>query len=105
MGVSRDPFDGRDKVPSSPVKETVLEEVEEAIIEVKEEGIKPKAKAKSKSRAKPKIKITKHPVEEAIQTNEEIVGVSQDPPDGRGKAPSSPIVETVEPVGEEKPKK
>ena len=77
MGVSRDPSDGRDKVPSSPVKD-------EEIIEEEEEG-KPKAKPKAKSRAKPKIKITKEPVE--------ITGVSQDPPDGRGKAPSPPIVE------------
>ena len=37
----------------------------------------------------------------------EYSGVSRDPVDGRGKAPSSPvepIVETVEPVVEEKPK-
>ena len=36
----------------------------------------------------------------------EYSGVSRDPVDGRGKAPSSPvepIVETVEPVVEEKP--
>ena len=56
MGVSGDPLDGRDKVPSSPVKETIIEEVKEAIVEkVKEEEIKPKAKAKPRSRAKPKI--------------------------------------------------
>ena len=59
MGVSRDPLDGRDKVPSSPINE-----------EIKEKN--PKAKAKSKSKAKPKIKITKQPVEsveEAIHNN------------------------------------
>ena len=33
IGVSRDPLDGRGKGPSSPVKETVIEEVKEAIIE------------------------------------------------------------------------
>ena len=59
MGVSRDPSDGRDKVPSSPVKD-------EEIIEEEEEG-KPKAKPKAKSRAKPKIKITKEPVEPIIE--------------------------------------
>ena len=93
MGVSRDPLDGRDKVPSSPVKEAIIEEVKEAIIEdVKEEGIKPKSK-QAKAKPKAKVKITKQPVEEAIQEiEEEIAGVSQDPPDGRGKAPSSPIV-------------
>ena len=49
------------------------------------------------------MKITKQAVEEAIQTiAEEIAGVSQDPPDGRGKTPSSPIVETVAIVGENK---
>ena len=87
MGVSRDPLDGRDKVPSSPINEEIKEEI-------KEEEIKPKAKPKSKSRAKPKIKIVKESVEPV-----EIAGVSQDPPDGRGKAPSSPIVETVEIAG------
>ena len=81
MGVSRDPLDGRDKVPSSPINEEIKEEI-------KEEEIKPKAKPKSKSRAKPKIKIVKESVEPV-----EIAGVSQDPPDGRGKAPSSPIVD------------
>ena len=33
IGVSRDPLDGRDKVPSSLVKETIIEEVKEATIE------------------------------------------------------------------------
>ena len=56
MGVSRDPLDGRDKVPSSPINEEIKEEI-------KEEEIKPKAKPKSKSRAKPKIKIVKESVE------------------------------------------
>ena len=62
MGVSRDPLDGRDKVPSSPVKESSIEEV-------KEEEIKPKAKAKSKSKAKPKIKTVKESVEPVEPTN------------------------------------
>ena len=75
MGVSRDPLDGRDKVPSSPVKEAIIEEVEE-------EEIKPKAKAKSKSKAKPKVKIVKESVE-----------------------PVEQIVETVEPIVEEKHEK
>ena len=66
IGVSRDPLDGRDNVPSSPVKEAIIEEVEE-------EEIKPKAKAKSKSRAKPKLKIVKESVE--------CSGVSRDPLD------------------------
>ena len=87
-----------------PIKEEVKqEEVKQE--EVKEE-IKPKSKAKSK--AKPKqIKITKEPVE-PVQKIEEYEGVSRDPPDGRGKAPSSPVVEepvVEEPVVEEKPKK
>ena len=73
MGVSRDPLDGRDKVPSSPINEEIKEEI-------KEEEIKPKAKAKSKPRAKPKIKIVKESVE-----------------------PVEPIVENVEPQIEEKP--
>ena len=105
IGVSRDPLDGRGKGPSSPVKETVIEEVKEAIIEeVKEEGIKPKAEPRAKSKAKPTITITKQSVE--------CSGVSRDPLDGRGKAPSSPIEPIKEeeeeeeaiPVVEEKPK-
>ena len=81
-----------------PIKEEVKqEEVKE---EVKEE-IKPKAKPRA-SRAKPKVKITKEPVE-PVQKIEEFTGVSRDPLDGRGKAPSSPVVE--EPIIEEKPVK
>ena len=82
-----------------PIKEEVKQE--EPIKEEVKQEIKPKSKAKSK--AKPKqIKITKEPVE-PVQKIEEYEGVSRDPPDGRGKAPSSPVVE--EPVVEEKPKK
>jgi hypothetical protein len=87
-----------------PIKEEVKQE--EPIKEEVKQEIKPKTKAKSK--AKPKqIKITKEPVE-PVQKIEEYEGVSRDPPDGRGKAPSSPVVEepvVEEPVVEEKPKK
>ena len=64
------------------------EEVKEEVVkeeEVKEEEeVKPKPKSKAKAKAKPKIKIVK-----------EFAGVSRDPPDGRGNAPSSPIEKPV----------
>ena len=56
-----------------PVKEAIIETI------IEEEEIKPKAKAKTKSRAKPKIKITKEPVEEAIQKNEEEPIIEEQP--------------------------
>jgi len=83
------------------VKEELVKEEEEikeeVVKEIKEEEVKPKAKSKAKAKAKPKVKIVKEPVE-PVEKIEEYEGVSRDPPDGRGKAPSSPIVE-------EKPKK
>ena len=48
------------------------EPIKEAAVEtIIEEKVKLKAKPKTKSRAKPKITITKEPVEEAVQQNEE----------------------------------
>ena len=44
-----------------PIKEAVIETIME------EEEVKPKPESKATSRTKPKIKITKEPVEEAIQ--------------------------------------
>ena len=60
---------------------------EEIVKEIKEE-VKEEPKAKAKTRAKPKVKIVK-----------EFAGVSRDPPDGRGNAPSSPV-EPVEQIEE-----
>ena len=56
-----------------PVKEAVIEKI------IEEEIPKPKAKPKVKSRAKPKIKITKQPVEEAIQKIEEQPKIEEEP--------------------------
>ena len=56
-----------------PVKEAVMETI------IEEEILKPKAKPKVKSRAKPKINITKEPVEEAVQKNEEQPKIEEEP--------------------------
>ena len=59
-----------------PIKEAVIETIIEEEEEVKP---KPKSKPKAKNKAKPKIKITKEPVEEAIQTNEEEPIIEEQP--------------------------
>ena len=59
-----------------PLKEAVIETIIEEEEEVKP---KPKSKPKAKTKAKPKIKITKEPVEEAIQKVEEEPIVEEQP--------------------------
>ena len=62
-------------------EEPINEAVIETIIEEEEEEVKPtpKSKPKANNKAKPTIKITKEPVEEAIQNNEEEPIVDEKP--------------------------
>ena len=58
-----------------PIKEAVTETI------IEEEGVKPtpKSKPKATNKAKPDIKITKEPVEEAIQKVEEEPVIEEQP--------------------------